>query len=85
MLNLDYLKRLGRNGGRLGWRVLMFLLPIVGAVLWGLAKRMFNELGNYQEPKTEERYGYLADGTPWSENVEDEQWEAYYGNDVNRI
>lgn len=81
MLNLDYLKRLGRNGTRLGWRVLMILLPVVGYSLWQAVKQM---LGTTQIAAREEKeeYGEYPDGSPYVENSSHSQWEAYYGKDV---
>ena len=38
MNHLDYLKRLGLQGGRLLWRVLMILGPVVGYSLWQMIK-----------------------------------------------
>ena len=38
MNHVDYLKRLGLQGGRLVWRVLMILGPVVGAALWQVVR-----------------------------------------------
>ncbi|HRL52807.1 MAG TPA: hypothetical protein PK805_01060 [Acidovorax temperans] len=40
MNHVDYLKRLGLQGGRLMWRVLMILGPVVGYSLWEAFKGM---------------------------------------------
>ncbi|HRL52859.1 MAG: hypothetical protein KA222_00085 [Pseudoxanthomonas sp.] len=84
MLNLDYLKRLGRNGGKLGWRVLMLLLPVVGYSLWQAVKQMFGTT-QIAAKEEQEEYGVHSDGTPWVENIEHEAWEALYGKDAKRI
>ncbi len=83
MLNLNYLKRLGLHGGRLVWRVMAILVPVVGGALWNALRETFARQAEQREPESE--YGVFADGTPWVENVEHEQWEAYYGKDVHRI
>ena len=83
MNHVDYLKRLGLQGGRLVWRVLMILGPVVGYSLWQLIKSAAAESGNQSDEK-EPKHGYYSDGTPWVENVAHPQWEAYYGDDHRR-
>lgn len=41
MNKLDYIKRLGLQGSRLGWRVFMILLPVVGYSLIEAMKGIF--------------------------------------------
>ena len=79
MNHLDYLKRLGLQGGRLVWRVLMILGPVVGYSFWQAIKSAATDSGN--KPDDEEpKHGYYSDGTPWVENTSHEQWEFYYGD-----
>lgn len=83
MNHVDYLKRLGLQGGRLVWRALMILGPVVRYSLWQLIKSAAAESGNQSDEK-EPKHGYYSDGTPWVENVAHPQWEAYYGDDHRR-
>lgn len=81
MVDLNYLKRLGLHGGRLGWRVLMILLPVIWYSLWQSIKQTFAATQNSHEEIPEE-YGEYPDGSPYLENSSHSQWEAYYGKDV---
>lgn len=81
--NMQFLKRLGWNGGKLVWRVFMILLPVVLYSLWQALKNVFLHLDTHEQEQ--EDYGVYADGTPWVENIEHESWEAIYGEDVYRI
>ncbi len=84
MNHFNYLKRLGRQGGRLMWRVLMILGPVVGYSIWQSMRSMFTAADQLHNSSKEE-YGEFPDGTPWVENIEHEAWESVYGKDARRI
>lgn len=84
MNHLDDLKRLGLQGGRLLWRVLMILGPVVGYSVGQAMKSMLAGATDV-ENRSKEEYGEYPDGTPWVENVEHEAWETLYGKDARRI
>lgn len=81
--NMQFLKRLGWNGGKLVWRVFMILLPVVLYSLWQALKNVFLHLDTHEQEK--EEYGHYLNGAPWDSNVSDGQWEAYYGEDPYKI
>lgn len=41
MVDLNYLKRLGLHGGRLGWRVLVLMMPVIAYSFFNLLKSVF--------------------------------------------
>lgn len=80
---LSYFKRLGLHGSRLLWRVLMVLVTVVGYSLVKAAKSIFSREED-EEENPHAPFGVYADGTPWDSNVTHTDWEACYGDGVNR-
>lgn len=78
MLNLNYLKRLGLRGGRLVWRVLMILVPVIGYSFWQAMKEMMLSQKELRDEHQER--GEFEDGTPYLENTTHPMWEYYWGD-----
>lgn len=72
--NMQFLKRLGWNGGKLLWRVFMILLPVVLYSLWQALANLFRQLDFDQEE------GVYHDGTPMPHNTSHPDWPLHWGD-----